>query len=100
MIMAFVELSLAITPAYVISLSLSLSPAKLIFFLYVIWGFEDNPSGDPKQLGQIAHLTSKEALREVRVCVVYVELHSFVARVIIKVPSLHATSKYGKVKSL
>ncbi|KAF3583554.1 hypothetical protein F2Q69_00027493 [Brassica cretica] len=41
-----------------------------------------------------------ETLREVRVCVVYVELHSFVARVIIKVSSLHATSKYGKVKSL
>ncbi|WZZ58719.1 hypothetical protein YC2023_058826 [Brassica napus] len=67
MITAFVELSLAITPAY---------------------------------LGRISQLTSKETLHEVRVCVVYVELHSFVARVIIKVSSLHATSKYGKVKSL
>ncbi|KAF3604831.1 hypothetical protein DY000_02046402 [Brassica cretica] len=56
MITAFVELSLAITPAY------------------VIWGFEDNPSGDPKQLGRISQLTSMETLREVRVCVLYVDV--------------------------
>ena len=83
--MAFVELSLAITPAYVISLSLSLSPAKLIFFLYVIWGFKDDRSGAPKAAGdpyctlfvcRIFHLTSGETLREVRVCVVYVELRA------------------------
>ena len=66
----------------------------------MIWGFEDDPSSDPKQLGRISHLTSKETLREVRVGVVYVELHSFVARVIIRVSSLQTMSKYSKVKSL
>ncbi|KAH0853754.1 LOW QUALITY PROTEIN: hypothetical protein HID58_092918, partial [Brassica napus] len=53
--------------------------------LYVIWGFKDDRSGAPKAAGdpyctlfvcRIFHLTSGETLREVRVCVVYVELRA------------------------
>ncbi|CAN6981202.1 unnamed protein product [Brassica oleracea var. botrytis] len=50
-------------------------------------------------VGRISsHLTSEETLREVRVCVLYVELH-FCCRSEDKGYSLQAMHKYGKVKS-
>ena len=50
-------------------------------------------------MGRISsHLTSEETLREVSVCVLYMELH-FCCRSDDKGSSLQAMHKYGKVKS-